>query len=226
MKTKALAIMLCVSVLMSAAGCGGPDIVGNNFVMQAREDYEELDSAQIVMTNVDTGKVEQTFTFSYSKSGVLTYKDWKLVDGQESIEFNDGEVNVYYMDGKYYQYNKGEDKFERYTRKNKHKKTKDDMITYIPSAITDAKMQRKKDEEEIIHIYDVSEVNPTVPQGAQAMGFAVKFVFKKSGKLDYFTETTLYELDGKQQRITYKTEITQQNKVGEIANIMPVDSNG
>ena len=73
--------------------------------MQARENFEKLDSAQIVMTNTDTDKVEQTFTFKYD-DGVLIYKDWKLVDGKENIEFNNGEVNVYYQNEKYYQYTK------------------------------------------------------------------------------------------------------------------------
>lgn len=220
MKPRALAIMLCFCVLLSLSGCGKPDIVGDNLVMQAREDFGKLNSAEIVMTNTDTDKVEQVFTFKYSKNGVLTYKDWKLIGGEESIEFNNGETNVYLQGGKYYQYNEGDEKFVKYTRSKKHQKTQDAMLTYIPSAITDAKMERVGGKDEVTHIYDVSKVSPTVPEGATATGFAVRFVFNKSGKLDYFIETTLYEQGGKERRIAYKTQITQKNKVDEIENII------
>ena len=84
MKTRALALILCICIFACLSGCGKPDIIGNNLVMQAREDFEKLDSAQIVMTNTDTDKVEQTFTFKYDDD-VLIYKDCKLVDGKENI---------------------------------------------------------------------------------------------------------------------------------------------
>jgi hypothetical protein len=220
MKNKVLALVMCLCIFVSLTACGRPDIIGDNLVMQAREDYEQLDSAQVEMTNTETGKVEQTFTFKYSSDGVLTYKDWKLVDGEENIEFNNGETNVYLKGGKYYQYNQSDEKFVKYTRTRTHKKTRYAMLTYIPSAITDARMQHVDDKNEVTHIYDVSKVNPSVPQGAKATGFAVRFVFKKSGELENFTETTIYELDGKETRVAYKTEIKQKNSVGEIENII------
>lgn len=220
MKTRALALVMCLCIFVSLAACGKPDIIGNNLVMQAREDYEKLDSAQVVMTDTETGETVQTFTFKYSSKGVLTYKDWKLVDGEEVIEYNDGETNVYFKDGKYYQYGSGDKKFLKYTRTRPHKKAQDIMLTYIPSAITGARMQHVGDKDEVTHIYDVSKVSPAVPEGAQATGFAVQYVFRKSGELEYFTETTIYELDGKESRVEYKTEITQKNAVDEIENII------
>ena len=219
MRVRALVLAVILCAAMCFSGCGKPDVVGGNLVMQAREDFEALDSAKITMTNTDTDKTEQVFTFSYSDSGVLTYTDWKLVNGVESNEYNNGEVNVYLRDGKYYEYKKGEDKFVKYTRTNMHKKTQAQMITYIPAAITDAKMESTDDGEEITHIYDVEKVNPVVPDGAKATGFAVRFFFRND-KLEYFTETTIYELDGKETRIAYKTEITDKNSVGGIENII------
>ena len=220
MKTRALALVMCLCIFVALAACGKPDIIGNNLVMQAREDYEKLDSAQVVMTDTETGETVQTFTFKYSSKGVLTYKDWKLVDGEEVIEYNDGETNVDFKDGKYYQYGSGDKKFLKYTRTRPHKKAQDIMLTYIPSAITGARMQHVGDKDEVTHIYDVSKVSPAVPEGAQATGFAVQYVFRKSGELEYFTETTIYELDGKESRVEYKTEITQKNAVDEIENII------
>ena len=220
MKNKLMALLVSIVVMLCFAGCGKPDIVGDNLVMQAREDYEKLDSAQVVMTNTDTEKVEQTFTFKYSSDGVLTYKEFTVSGDEERIEFNNGKINVYYQGGKYYQYNEGDEKFVKYTRSKKPKKARDTMITYIPSAITDARMEKVDGKDEVTHIYDVSKVNPTVPEGAEATGFAVRFLFDKSGKLEYFTETTIYEKDGRETRVAYKTEIKDKNSVGEIENII------
>ena len=44
MKNKALALVMCLCIFVSLAACGRPDIIGDNLVMQAREDYEKLDS--------------------------------------------------------------------------------------------------------------------------------------------------------------------------------------
>lgn len=220
MKVRALLLAVLLSAVTCLFSCGKPNIVGSNLVMQAREDFEELDSASVVMTNTDTDKAEQIFTFKYSSDGVLSYTDWKLVDGVESNEYNNGEINVYLRDGKYYQYKSGDEKFISFNRTKKHQKTQDQMITYIPTAITDARMKSDSEKDEITHIYDVEKVNPTVPEGAKATGFAVKFIFDKKGDLEYFTETTIYELDGKEKRLEYKTEITKRNKVDKIENIV------
>ena len=50
MKTRALALILCICMLACLSGCGKPDIVGDNLVMQAREDFEKLEEtiAEIV----------------------------------------------------------------------------------------------------------------------------------------------------------------------------------
>ena len=94
------------------------------------------------------------------------------------------------------------------------------MLTYIPSAITDARMEKVDDTRVVTHIYDIEKVNPTVPEGAEATGFAVRYVFKRNGELESFTETTIYELDGEETRIAYKTEITKKNQIKAIENII------
>ena len=216
-KSLILSLVMCVTAV-GAAGCGNPDIVGDNLIMQARENYENLDSAKIIMTNVDTGKNEQIFTFKYEGS-TLTYSDWQLVDGVESSEYNNGEVDIVSRGDSTTRREKGESGFKSYTRSKKHIKTRDDMITYIPTAVTDAKMTRQNGKREITHIYDVEKVKPTVPEGT-ATGFAVRYLFDKDGKLEYFTETTIYEVDGTEKRIGYKTEITQKNKITKVENII------
>ena len=220
MRVKALAVcaVLFLSTVIGIAGCGNPDIVGNNLVMQAREDYSELDSARVVMTNVDTGKQEQVFTFMYS-GDTLVYTNWKLVDGRENSEYNNGEINAYHHGDKFYEYKNGDKNFKKYTRSDKHQMTKEDMITYIPSAITDAKMTVNGDEREVTHVYDVEKVKPTAPEEGEVTDFAVRYVFDKDGKLKYFTETTIYKADGKEKRCGYKTVIEDKNSIKEITNI-------
>jgi len=96
---------------------------------------------------------------------------------------------------------------------------RDDMITYIPSAVTDAKMLHKDDKIEITHVYNVETVKPAVPEGAQATGFAVRYLFDSDGKLESFTESTIYELDGQEHRVVYRTEITEKNSVEKVQEI-------
>ncbi len=220
MRAKALVLgaVLFFCTVTGFTGCGNPDIVGNNLVMQAREEYNGLDSARVVMTNVDTGKEEKVFTFMYS-GDTLVYSDWKLVDGRENSEYNDGKINAYHHGDKFYEYKDGDKNFKKYTRSDKHQMTSEDMITYIPSAITDAKMTVNGDERELTHVYDVKKVNPSAPEEGEVTDFAVRYVFDKDGKLKYFTETTIYKVDGKEKRCGYKTVIQDKNNIKEVKNI-------
>ncbi|MBO5575657.1 MAG: hypothetical protein J5956_05090 [Ruminococcus sp.] len=212
------AAVMCLGAVIGTASCGRPDIVGDNLIMQAREDFEALDSAKVIMTNTDTDKQEQVFTFKY-EGDTLVYSDVRNVDDKISSEYNNGEVNIYYQGEKYYQYEPGDEKFKKYTRSDKHKKAQDDMITYIPSAVTDAKMLNKDDKIEITHVYNVETVKPAVPEGAQATGFAVRYLFDSDGKLESFTESTIYELEGQEHRVVYRTEITEKNSVEKVQEI-------
>lgn len=47
--------------------CGTPELKHDTLVYQAREDYATLDSAKVVITNEDTGDIEQEFTFKYDE---------------------------------------------------------------------------------------------------------------------------------------------------------------
>ena len=69
---KTAAVALTVAVCLLCTSCGTPELKHDTLVYQAREDYAALDSAKVVITNEDTGDIEQEFTFKYDEKDVLT----------------------------------------------------------------------------------------------------------------------------------------------------------
>ena len=69
---KTAAVALTVVVCLLCTSCGTPELKHDTLVYQAREDYAALDSAKVVITNEDTGDIEQEFTFKYDEKNVLT----------------------------------------------------------------------------------------------------------------------------------------------------------
>ncbi len=70
-------------------------------VYQAREDYAALDSAKVVITNEDTGDIEQEFTFKYDEKDVLTYSYYGKNGGKEYAQYNNGIESYTYDNGEY-----------------------------------------------------------------------------------------------------------------------------
>ena len=67
---KTAAVALTVAVCLLCTSCGTPELKHDTLVYQAREDYATLDSAKVVITNEDTGDIEQEFTFKYDEKDV------------------------------------------------------------------------------------------------------------------------------------------------------------
>ena len=100
MKTRALALVMCLCIFVALAACGKPDIIGNNLVMQAREDYEKLDSAQVVMTDTETGETVQTFPDGGESSpNLLVYPYTGTTSTINGVTFTDNGDGTITMNG-------------------------------------------------------------------------------------------------------------------------------
>ena len=120
LKTAAAALTAAVCILCTS--CGTPELKHDTLIYQAREDYATLDSAKVVITNEDTGDIEQEFTFKYDEKDVLTYSYYGKNGGKEYAQYNNGIESYTYDNGEYSHTVKGDKDFSKYTRKAKHRK--------------------------------------------------------------------------------------------------------
>ena len=190
LKTAAAALTAAVCLLCTS--CGSPELKHDTLVYQAREDYATLDSAKVVITNEDTGDIEQEFTFKYDEKDVLTYSYYGKNGGKEYAQYNNGIESYTYDNGEYSHLVKGDKDFSKYTRKAKHPQADEGMLMFAPKAVE-----------------SVSDI--ICDDGS----VTVTYVYDdKDGGLEYFTENTVT----KNAQYNYRVDITERNSVDKIEN--------
>lgn len=210
------AAMLSAMLLLS--GCGeAEDKAGGELIKRAREEYTSLESARVVMTDMETGEEEQSFTFKYDEKGTLVFSYYGKSDKTEYAQYNNGVECFTYDNGETDYSIKGDDDFVRYTRKMPHPQADAGLLIYTPQNITSAKEENVEGGIKVTHEYDVKLIGAQVEEG-EVTGFTAEYFFDEDGSLEYFTETTEAQVDGKTEVYAYKIEITEKNSVGTVEN--------
>lgn len=88
MKKLFVAAALLVCLLMTGCIQKTPDYY--NEIKRAKEQYEKLDSAHIVMTDLNTGEDIMDFSFMFTKNDEMVFSYYSCSDGVEERAFSDG----------------------------------------------------------------------------------------------------------------------------------------
>ena len=217
---KRLKLMICVlsvtvlSVLFTACIFEGDPLDGEELVDAAREKYESYDSAKVLITNEDTGKVEQTFIFKYDEKDSLTYLYTGGYEEENYIQYNNGFECFTEQNGEYSFSQRGDDDFEAYTRDSKHPQTSGAYLPFERKAINDVKKSEEDGETVYTYTYDPESFE----SDAGVKEFSAVYHFDSDGNLLYFEEVSVVEADGEESSHSYKIEITDINEVEEIDN--------
>lgn len=193
-----------------------PSVEGEDLIKRAREEYKALDSARVVMTNTDTGEVEQTFVFKYDEKDVLMYSYEGKSESSEYAQFNNGVECFSYDNGEYSHVQKGDKDFNLYTRDVTHPQADEGLILFAPAAVTHAEVTEEDGITHITHIYDAEKIGAEAESG-EVTGFSAEYFFSGE-ELQYFIETTDVRENGEDKRYSYKVEITEKNSVESIEN--------
>lgn len=194
--------------------CGSqPAVEGDNLINKAREDYKNLNSAKVVMTNTDTNEVEQTFEFKYDEKGFLTYAYEGKSDSETYAQYNNSVESFTYDDGKFEHLQKGDKDFCVYSRDVTHPQADEGLIIFNPKAVKSAE---KKVEDGVTHIHHIYNAEKLGQENVKA--FEADYYFDKNDELIYFVETSEIENNGNASKHSYKVEITDKNKVKQVEN--------
>lgn len=215
--------LICAAT--AAAVCGlfcscfaQQDKAGGELIKAAREEYCALDSAKVVMTNENTGEVEQTFMFKYDEKDVLMFSYYGKSENSEYAQYNNGAECFTYDNGEYTHSVKGDDDFVKYTRASTHPQADEGLLIYEPGYIvSDSTKENDDGTTEYTHVYDEEKIGAEVEDG-EVTGFTVTYVFDENDDLLYFVETTTAKEDGKEATYPYRVDITEKNAVGTVEN--------
>lgn len=214
-KLLACAVMICIVCI---SGCGETeDKAGGLLVKQARRDYAALDSARVVMTDMATGQEEQCFTFKYDEKDALIFSYYGKSANSEYAQYNNGIECFTYENGEYTHVTNGDADFVRYTRDMTHPQADEGLLIYNPQNITSAQEETVADGIKVTHVYDPAKIGAKVEEG-EVTGFRAEYYFDEDGELEYFTEITDSENNGKNETYAYRIDITEKNSVDKVEN--------
>lgn len=217
---KRFKVVLCIisamisSILFTACIFDSEPLEGEDLVEAAREEYESYDSAKVLITNEDTGKVEQTFVFKYDEKDSLTYLYTGGYEEENYIQYNNGFECFTEQNGEYSFSQRGDDDFEAYTRDSKHPQASGAYFPFERKAIDEVKKSEEGGETVYTYVYDPNSFD----SDAGVKEFSAVYHFDSDGGLLYFEEISVIETDGEESEHSYKIEITDINQVEEIDN--------
>ncbi len=204
-----------LSVVLMFCSCGiTPSVEGDELINKAREEYKNLKSARVIMTNEDTNEVEQTFVFKYDEKDILMFSYEGKNGDDVYAQYNNGVENFTFEKGKYEYYQKGDDGFVAYTRDMPHPQAGEGLIIFQPSAVEKAEVKTEDGITHVAHKYDIEKLR--VGEGTKA--FSADYYFDDEGNLLWFVESSTIKTDDMDKNYVYKVEITDKNAVDKVEN--------
>ncbi len=209
---KRLTTILTLSMLV-LTGCREKNIVGEELVNKAREDYGKLDSAEVVITDMKTGEVTQTFSFNYKDDGTMVYLYNGYIDGKPYIEYNDGESLYIKNNGEITTSNSKSRDFKKFTRKKPHPDASKEFILLVKDSIDEASSKITESGKQITYVYNADKFRKVYRQLGEIKAFSVIYNFDKDGKFLNFIDTCVIEENGNDVEKAFKVEITEKNQI-------------
>ncbi|MBR1740174.1 MAG: hypothetical protein IJ737_07765 [Ruminococcus sp.] len=211
-----LVLLTALIFVFAAGGCSlfDKDAEGGKKIRAARKEYAKLDSARVVMTNLETGEIEQTFTFKYDEKDVLIYSYYGKSEQNEYAQYNNGAQCSTYENGELTVSYRGDKDFGLYTRELKHPQADEGLLVYQPSSIKKAEVSEEDGVTHIHYEYDAKKIGASVEKG-EVTGFSTDYYFN-GDELLYFVETTEAKEDGAEKVYAYRVDIKDRNAVEKV----------
>lgn len=203
-------------------GCGAPErtVAGEEYILRAREEYKNLDSARVDVINDDTGESEQIFIYKYDEKDLMTYSYIGKSEDTSIAQYNNGYEQFTDENGKVTALTAADAGFCAYTRDVPYPYADEGLILFYKKAVDSEVSYIAQNEQaiEVCHIYDVSKVDGA-PAGTTA--FKVMYYFDGEGNLLYLKEITEITLeDGTKKNYSYSVYITERNNIDVVNNVV------
>lgn len=212
---KIFATILLISVL-ALAGCQKKPIIGEELVNKAREEYAKLDSAAVVITDMKTGEVTQTFSFNYKDDETMVYLYNGFIDGKKYVEYNDGKSLYIENNGDITVSNDKSRDFKKFTRKRPHPDASEEFMLMIKGSIQESSMITTEEGKQVTHIYNPKKFHKVNSSLGKIKAFSVVYNFDNEGNFVNFIDTCVIEEDGQDVTKAFKAEVTEKNQIIQI----------
>jgi len=208
---KSFITILIINILALTA-CEKKQVLGEDLIENARKSYEKLNSATVVVTDLDSGELLQTFSFNYKENGDMVYLYEGILGDEKYIEYNNAEALFTKKNGEITKQDKNSRDFKKFTKKEPHPDATGDLILFTKSYVQEAKITNTESGKVLVHKYNTSKLQKLAESVGKIEDFIVTYNFDNEGNLMNFIETTVLENDSK----SFKIEITEKNQIVSI----------
>ena len=217
------AFITALTAVASITACSADysHIDGYSDIENARKLYSSLYSAEITVTDKQTGTVTQELTFCYDKSDTLSYSYFGTDGKTKYYEYHNGSEYNYYSDGEWHTLVSGDKDYVCYTRTNKMSMTAEGMIFIKPESVTGSEVKNTADAKVITMQYDVSKLNSSMASQLGLVGdldsFSVVYTIDKDGYCTSMEQTGTATKDGVQSKVDYLMTVSHMNDIASVS---------
>ncbi len=217
------AVLTAAVILMSLSACGSSDpVAGEDYILAARAEYVELDSARVDVVNDETGESEQIFIYKYDEVGLMTYSYYAVSGDTVIAQYNNGYEQYTEEDGVVTYLDTGDASFSSYSKDVPYPLADEGLIVFYKKAVNTETSYIATNELaiEICHYYDISKLG-SVDTIDNMTGFKVLYYFDGDGNFLFLREVTeVTNDDGSITEYSYSIYITEKNEVGTVPNFI------
>lgn len=212
MRRLIIPILLLMCIMLSACQSRDP-FVGEDRIKALRSEAAEYNSARYFLVNVDSGKLEQVFTYCYNDDGTQSYM-YETEGSEYYVEYSDGKKLLRGNLNLHEEVPQGVDEFAVYTKKEPHPYSDGQLLFYVADAISSAEQTTDAAGNTLyIYYYDTEKLNKMM--GGSLTDFVTSYSFDGSGNFVYFRQHNVSS-DG--QSFTYEISMQDVNAIATVEN--------
>ncbi len=216
------AIITAITAVTAVTACSADysHIDGYNDIDNARKLYASLYSAELTVTDKETGTVTQELTFCYNQDDSLSYSYYGTDGNTKYYEYHNGSEYNYYSDGEWHTLVSGNQNYVSYNRTNRMSMTAEGMIFIKPESVTSSEVKQTADGKIITMQYDVSKLNSSMASQLGLVGdldsFGVVYTLDKDGYCVKMEQIGTATKDGVQSKVDYLMEVSHMNDIASV----------
>ena len=222
---KKIMVMITAVGMLLLVGCGKkekPPIEGDEYVYAAMQDYVNLDSGKLTITDDEKDEVVSEFTFLYNGK-VCTYVLNGTFGNKDYVEYNNGK-KMWVNDGKSektYTYSRYSPYFKKYTRKKPNPNASTGIFFFEPDFVAEVKTIDTEEGKTILYTYDINTLGDKMGLNTEMTSlelYETEFVFDKDNKFVELIEKSRVK-NGEETIVSdFSIKVSNKNEITEIPN--------
>lgn len=212
---KFFAVLLLIVCAASLGGCSLKkeyELAGKEQVEAFRNEAKGWRSGRYLLTNLDTGEMNQAFSFMYNDDGTQSYLYEVVNEGNYYAEYSDGSL-LYVVDGgNAAVINEGGEGYVKYSEEEPHPYSMGELLFYANLFVKSSAEVPVEGGTSYVYYYNVDKINETL--GTSLTEFYTSYVFDGEGGFLYFEQHST----NSEGSYAYRIEVIDANALTEIEN--------